>query len=60
MDCISCQKCKLHGKIQLLGVGTALKILLLPEQLIASSLTRPELVALFNTVAKFSNAIQKV
>eukprot|EP00961_Rhodomonas_salina_P218772 2957235-Rhodomonas_salina.1 len=41
-------------------MGTALKILLLPEQLIAASLTRPELVALFNTLHKFSNAIQKV
>ena len=26
MDCISCQKCKLHGKLQLLGIGTALKV----------------------------------
>jgi ERO1-like protein alpha len=26
MDCISCQKCKLHGKLQLLGLGTALKV----------------------------------
>jgi hypothetical protein len=60
MDCISCQKCKLHGKLELLGIGTALKILLLPEQLISSSLTRNDLVALFNTVAKFSHAIKLV
>ena len=60
MDCISCQKCKLHGKLELLGIGTALKILLLPEQLISSSLTRNDLVALFNTVAKFSHAIKVV
>uniref|UniRef100_A0A7S4L0X3 Cytochrome b5 heme-binding domain-containing protein n=1 Tax=Guillardia theta TaxID=55529 RepID=A0A7S4L0X3_GUITH len=57
MDCISCQKCKLHGKLQLLGLGTALKILLIPEQLISTSLSRPELVALFNTLHKFSHAI---
>jgi len=54
-DCISCQQCKLHGKLQLLGVGTALKLLLLPEELI--SVTRQESVALFNTLAKFSDAI---
>ena len=24
LDCVSCQKCRLHGKIQLLGVGAAL------------------------------------
>ena len=60
MDCITCQKCRLHGKIQLLGIGTALKILLLPEQLIAASLERSELVALFNTLGKFSTAIQAI
>lgn len=60
MDCISCQKCKLHGKLQLLGLGTALKILLVPEQLIATSLPREELVALFNTLGKFSQAISWV
>ena len=60
MDCISCQKCRLHGKIQLLGIGTALKILLLPEQLISASIERSELVALFNTLSKFSSAIQAI
>ena len=57
MDCISCQKCKLHGKLQLLGLGTALKVLLLPEHLHATALSRSEVVALVNTVAKFSHAI---
>lgn len=57
MDCISCQKCKLHGKLQLLGLGTALKVLLLPEHLHAAALSRSEVVALVNTVAKFSHAI---
>jgi flavocytochrome c len=54
-DCVTCQQCKLHGKLQLLGVGTALKLLLLPQELI--SVTRQEAVALFNTLAKFSDAI---
>ena len=60
MDCISCQKCKLHGKLQLLGLGTALKVLLLPEDLLASSLNQQEVVALVNTIAKFSHAIRSV
>uniref|UniRef100_A0A7S4NRM3 Cytochrome b5 heme-binding domain-containing protein n=1 Tax=Guillardia theta TaxID=55529 RepID=A0A7S4NRM3_GUITH len=60
MDCISCQKCRLHGKIQLLGLGTALKVLLLPEQLIMASLERAEIVALFNTLSKFSTAIRGI
>ena len=27
MDCVSCERCRLWGKIQIYGVGTALKIL---------------------------------
>lgn len=27
MDCVSCQKCRLWGKIQTMGMGTALKVL---------------------------------
>lgn len=60
MDCISCQKCKLHGKLKLLGLGTALKILLLPEQLISTSLSRSEIVALFNTLHSFSGSIKAI
>ncbi len=60
MDCISCQKCKLHGKLQLLGLGTALKILLLPEQLISTSISRSEIVALFQTLYKFSGSIKAI
>lgn len=27
MDCVECEKCKVYGKMQIAGVGTALKIL---------------------------------
>ena len=27
MDCVGCEKCKLWGKLQVQGIGTALKIL---------------------------------
>ena len=27
IDCVGCEKCRLHGKLQVLGLGTALKIL---------------------------------
>lgn len=27
MDCVGCEKCRLWGKIQITGMGTALKIL---------------------------------
>eukprot|EP00958_Prasinococcus_capsulatus_P025421 scaffold4305_cov370-Prasinococcus_capsulatus_cf.AAC.1 len=58
LDCVSCQKCKLHGKLQLLGLGTALKILLSPVDVVVTVLSRNDLVALVNTIAKFSSAIQ--
>eukprot|EP01125_Pyxidicula_operculata_P001058 TRINITY_DN1093_c2_g1_i1.p1 TRINITY_DN1093_c2_g1~~TRINITY_DN1093_c2_g1_i1.p1 ORF type:complete len:1151 (-),score=306.48 TRINITY_DN1093_c2_g1_i1:55-3507(-) len=57
LDCVTCQKCKLHGKLQLLGIGTALKILLIPEQLIPTALSREEVVSFFNTLSKFSDAL---
>lgn len=57
LDCVTCQKCKLHGKMQMLGLGTALKILLSPEELLWSSLSRDEVVALINTLYKFSESI---
>jgi ERO1-like protein alpha len=41
-------------------VGTALKILLLPDRLIASTIQREEVVALLNTVGKFSQAIDGI
>ena len=28
LDCVSCEKCKLWGKLQILGIGTALKVLM--------------------------------
>ena len=27
MDCVECEKCKVHGKMQIYGIGTAFKIL---------------------------------
>ena len=56
IDCIGCEKCKLHGKLHILGLGTALKILFAPdvEQL---NLKRNEIIALINTLGKFSHAI---
>lgn len=61
MNCVKCQRCRLHGKLQLAGIGTALKILMLPPQLITPQvLQREELVAFVNTLAKFSSAIAAV
>ena len=31
MDCISCDKCRLNGKVQVRGLATTLKMLFLPD-----------------------------
>lgn len=72
MDCVGCDKCKLWGKIQITGIGTALKILFPPDNLqpknfydtfgLPSSLQlqRSEVVALFNAFGRVSGSIQYV
>lgn len=65
MDCVGCDKCRLWGKLQTAGYGTALKVLFELDNndtADAPVLQRTELVALFNTYARLAsslNAIQK-
>lgn len=58
MDCVGCEKCRLHGKLQILGLGTALKILF--EDPARVKLERNEVMALIVTLAKFSHALRVV
>ncbi len=37
MDCVTCEKCRLWGKVQILGFGTAIKVLLTPEEELVES-----------------------
>ncbi|XP_046847546.1 ERO1-like protein beta isoform X2 [Xenia sp. Carnegie-2017] len=66
MDCVGCQKCRLWGKVQTQGIGTALKILFsrnqLDESTVASTfrLKRNEIVALFNALGRYSSSIHYV
>lgn len=55
MDCVDCVKCKVYGKMQVMGVGVALRILMNPSQ---RKLTRNELVALVNTLAKWTESVE--
>ncbi|GIZ43489.1 hypothetical protein CKM354_000671400 [Cercospora kikuchii] len=63
MDCVGCDKCRLWGKIQTNGFGTALKVLFEFENGHGEKgeekplLRRTELVALINTLDKISSAI---
>lgn len=55
LDCVQCQQCKLHGKLAMTGYGAALKILLMEN----ASLTSNEIVAVVNTITKFSESLRQ-
>ena len=62
VNCVTCKRCKLHATVSLHGIGVALKILLTSgeaESLVTNSITRDDIVALVNTVEKFSHAIEQ-
>ncbi|PHH63062.1 hypothetical protein CDD81_6307 [Ophiocordyceps australis] len=61
MDCVGCDKCRLWGKIQTSGYGTALKVLFeFDEGSDTHVLKRTELVALFNTYARLSESLRAI
>lgn len=64
MDCVGCEKCRLWGKLQVLGLGTALKILFsvddqshLDQTL---QLQRNEVIALVNLLNRLSESVNFV
>lgn len=61
MDCVACQKCKLWGKIQIHGLGTAFKILIKESdqrEFQNIHLTRHEITSLINAISKLAKSIQ--
>ncbi|XP_033861125.1 ERO1-like protein beta isoform X1 [Acipenser ruthenus] len=69
MDCVGCSKCRLWGKLQTQGLGTALKILFSEKQIKNLSenspskgfqLTRQEIVALLNAFGRLSTSIKEL
>lgn len=66
MDCVGCDKCRLWGKLQTQGYGTALKVLFefdnpkSGEMVERPQLRRTEVVALFNTLARISSSLSAV
>ena len=60
MDCVGCDKCRLWGKLQTVGYGTALKVLFEYDEHKNGenpTLKRTELVALVNTLDRVSNSL---
>lgn len=76
MDCVGCDKCKLWGKLQITGLGTAFKILFAPPPVKQKQqkeekiqyfnnekmlqLSRNEIVALFNGFGRISMSIRQL
>lgn len=63
MDCVGCDRCRMWGKLQTIGYGTALKILFEledPEIHHLLKFRRIELVALFNTFDRLSKSIASI
>lgn len=62
MDCVGCDKCKLWGKLQTHGLGTALKILFGEDGRGRGGieLQRNEIVALVNAIGRLSTSIYKL
>ncbi|KDQ21603.1 hypothetical protein BOTBODRAFT_50204 [Botryobasidium botryosum FD-172 SS1] len=66
MDCVGCDKCRLWGKVQVTGVASALKILFeldeknLDPKKNPNLLQRAEIVALINTLHRFSESLHAV
>ena len=58
MDCVGCDKCRLWGKVQTAGYGAALKILFGVDERV--TLTRQEVIALFNTYGRLSNSLRSL
>ncbi|KAI9811348.1 MAG: endoplasmic oxidoreductin-1 [Pycnora praestabilis] len=63
MDCVGCDKCRLWGKLQTAGYGTALKVLFEFDEHNDKEnlpLRRTELVALINTLDRISSSLSAV
>ncbi|XP_040363055.1 endoplasmic reticulum oxidoreductin-1 isoform X3 [Rosa chinensis] len=63
MDCVGCEKCRLWGKLQVLGLGTALKILFSVDgknhQDQPLQLQRNEVIALVNLLNRLSESVKR-
>ncbi|KAM3539726.1 hypothetical protein ARSEF1564_007343 [Beauveria bassiana] len=63
MDCVGCDKCRLWGKVQTNGYGTALKVLFefgKDNDEDVPVLKRTELVALFNTYGRLTKSLMAI
>ena len=59
MNCVGCARCRLWGKLQVHGLGTALRILYAPDRAaVLASLQRHDVVTLFNLLGRLSHSVE--
>ena len=60
MDCISCDKCRMNGKLQIRGLATVLKVLFVPDfnqQEMIMEMSNQEIVSVIQLLSKLSESI---
>eukprot|EP01041_Mallomonas_annulata_P007873 gene7873-16115_t len=70
LDCVTCEKCRVWSKLQVLGIGTAIRILLTPEEDLVAVASRPsgsceglwapsrqEVISLLNSLNQFAKSV---
>jgi ERO1-like protein beta len=60
MDCVGCDRCRMWGKVQTIGYGTALKILFESDEHKPIKFRRIELVGLFNTFDRLTKSVEAI
>lgn len=60
MNCVDCEKCRTYGKLQIAGLGTSLKLIFDESSKKKVSLSRNEIIALVNTMTKWSTSIKLI
>ena len=57
MECVGCERCRLWGTLQALGIDVATRLLFPPHEGAAPPLMRQEAVALVNTLERLSSSL---
>ena len=61
IDCVTCSKCRMHAKLEVIGMATMLKIMFTPSlDELKKSINRNELVSFINLFAKLSKSVSNV
>jgi hypothetical protein len=60
MDCVTCDRCRLWGKIQSTGYATALKVLFSDNVDVFHDLSKNEIASLFNTFDRLTKSISAI